>query len=140
MPFYRKQFMTAWLFVLLAAWLFAVAPSHAAAPAGTTQSNTGGGVTAKATFFNPQGTEDLRFDITLDTHSIDLDAYDLKASSVLRDDTGNTYQPIRVENKGSGHHRQVVLVFSRPAGDVKKLELVVKDIAGVKERVFRFDR
>jgi hypothetical protein len=131
--------MTVWLFVLFTTWFLAGVPSHAAAPAGVTQSSTGGGVTLKATLLNPTGNEDLRFNIVLDTHSVDLDAYDLKAVSVLRDDAGNTYEPIRVENKGGGHHRQVVLVFPRPKGNVKKLELVVKGIAGIEERSLRWD-
>jgi hypothetical protein len=59
---------------------------------------------------------------------------------VLRDDTGLTMQPTGAENKGSGHHREVILTFPRPSMDRKWLELVVKDVAGVKERVFRWDR
>ena len=104
-----------------------------------TRTHSGGGVTVKVTYLNPQGEEDARFDIALDTHSVNLDAYDLKAVSVLRDEAGNAYQPIRIENKGSGHHRQLVLVFPKPSEEVKKLELVIKDIGGVKERIFHWD-
>jgi hypothetical protein len=99
----------------------------------------GGGVTAKATYLNPGGTEDTRFEISLDTHSVDLDSYDLKALSSLRDDAGKVYQPTKVENKGSGHHRRLVLVFPKLARGNKRLELVVKDVAGVKERSFVWD-
>ena len=115
-----------------------VAQSLAAAPA-LTRTHSGGGVTAKVTYLNPQGTEDTRFEISLDTHSVDLDSYDLKALSLLRDDAGKVYQPTKVENKGSGHHRQLVLVFPKPAPGNKRLELVVKDVAGVKERSFVWD-
>ena len=94
--------------------LFWVAQSLAAAPA-LTRTHAGGGVTAKATYLNPGGTEDTRFEISLETHSVDLDSYDLKALSSLRDDAGKVYQPTKVENKGSGHHRQLVLVFLKPA-------------------------
>ena len=93
----------------------------------------------KGTYLNPGGTEDTRFEISLDTHSVDLDSYDLKALSSLRDDAGKVYQPTKVENKGSGHHRQLVLVFPKPAPGNKRLELVIKDIAGVKERSFVWD-
>jgi hypothetical protein len=118
--------------------LFWVAQSPAAAPA-LTRTHAGGGVTANATYLNPGGTEDTRFEISLDTHSVDLDSYDLKALSSLRDDAGKVYQPTKVENKGSGHHRQLVLVFPKPAPGNKRLELVIKDIAGVKERSFVWD-
>ena len=118
--------------------LFWVAQSLAAAPA-LTRTHAGGGVTAKATYLNPGGTEDTRFEISLDTHSVDLDSYDLKSLSSLRDDSGKVYQPTKVENKGSGHHRQLVLVFPKPAPGNKRLELVVKDVAGVKERSFVWD-
>ena len=114
------------------------AQSLAAAPA-LTRTHSGGGVTAKVTYLNPQSTEDTRFEISLDTHSVDLDSYDLKALSLLRDNAGKVYQPTKVENKGSGHHRQLVLVFPKPAPGNKRLELVVKDIAGVKERSFVWD-
>jgi hypothetical protein len=123
------------LFLISLLW---VAQSLAAAAA-LTRTHAGGGVTAKATYLNPVGTEDTRFEISLDTHSVDLDSYDLKALSSLRDDAGKGYQPIKVENKGSGHHRQVVLVFPKLAPGSKRLELVIKDIAGVKERSFVWD-
>ena len=92
--------------------LFWVAQSLAAAPA-LTRTHAGGGVTAKATYLNPGGTEDTRFEISLDTHSVDLDSYDLKSLSSLRDDAGKVFRPSKVENKGSGHHRQFVLVFPK---------------------------
>jgi hypothetical protein len=138
MMFYTNRLLTAVLSGFFALFV-GLGVVEAAVSTGPTVTVAGGGVTVKATFLNPQGTEDARFDISLDTHSVDLDRYDLKDLSFLRDETGKTYQAIRVENEGSGHHRQVVLVFPRPSGDVKKLELVIKDIAGVKERLFRFD-
>jgi hypothetical protein len=115
-----------------------VVQSLAADPA-LTRTHSGGGVTAKLTYLNPQVTEDARFEISLDTHSVDLDSYDLKALSSLRDDAGKVYQPTKVENKGRGHHRQLVLVFPKTAPESKRLELVIKDIAGVKERSFVWD-
>jgi hypothetical protein len=120
---------------LLLFTLFLVAQSLAAAPA-LTRTHSGGGVTVKVTYLNPQGKEDARFEISLDTHSVDLDSYDLKALSSLRDGAGRAYQPTKVESKGSGHHRQVVLVFPKPAPGSSRIELVIKDIAGVKERSF----
>jgi hypothetical protein len=102
-----------------------------------TQTQAGGGVTVKATYLNPQRGSDSRFAVAFDTHSVNLDQYDLKTIVSLRDESGKTYQAKGVETKGGGHHRQATIIFPRPSG--KKLELVVKDIAGVKERIFQWD-
>jgi len=40
---------------------------------------------------------------------------------------------------GGGHHRQAVLRFGKVAPDVKTIELIIKDVAGVKERTFRWN-
>lgn len=109
-----------------------LAASHA------TRTDSGGGVTVKVSYL-AQTEHESRFSVVLDTHSVNLDTYDLKALSVLRDDTGMTLQPTGVENKGSGHHREIILTFPRPSLERKWLELVIKDIAGVKERMFRWD-
>ena len=92
------------------------------------------------TTYLAQTEHESRFSITLDTHSVNLDGYDLKALSILRDDTGIVLQPTGVENKGSGHHREVILTFPRPSLKRTWLELVIKDIAGEKERIFRWYR
>jgi len=111
----------------------------ATAAGGLTRTNSGGGVTVKVTYVHSQEADEARFEVVLDTHSVNLDSYDLKALSLLRDDTGKTYQPIRVENKGSGHHREITAVFPKPSATAKRLEVVIKDVAGIKERSFIWD-
>ena len=106
---------------------------------GLTRTHSGGGVTVKVTYLNPQGTGDARFEVVLDTHSVNLDGYDLRALSILRDETGKEYQSTQVENKGSGHHREIILIFPKSSSGAKQIELMVKDIAGIKERSFRWD-
>ena len=113
--------------------------TSSAAASSATQTVAGGGVTVKVTYLAQTGHES-RFSVVLDTHSVDLDAYDLKALSVLRDDTGILFEPTGVENKGSGHHREIILTFPRPSTKRQWLELVLKDIAGEKERTFRWYR
>ena len=104
-----------------------------------TQAIAGGGVTVKVTYLNPKGSDGTRFQVALDTHSVNLDSYDLKTISLLRDDAGNSYSPTTVENKGSGHHRETTVSFAKVASGSKRIELVIKDVAGVKERIFRWD-
>jgi len=43
-----------------------------------------------------------------------------------------------VEPSGSVHHRSAVIRFANH-GKVKSMELVVKDLGGVKETVFRWE-
>jgi hypothetical protein len=118
---------------LLASESFAAGASHA------TRTESGGGVTVKVTFIDSKIGGELRFQIALDTHSVNLDSYDLKTISILRDDAGNSYLPMAVENKGSGHHREATVSFANVASGTKRVELVIKDVAGVKERIFRWD-
>lgn len=61
-----------------------------AAASNTPQTISGGGVTAMVTYLDPGTTDEPLFQVVLDTHSVDLDAYDLKSITVLRDDAGKT--------------------------------------------------
>lgn len=119
--------------------LFARVETFGAAAPGTSRSVAGGGVTVKVTYL-AQTDHESKFSVVLDTHSVNLDGYDLKALSLMRDDTGLAMEPTGAENKGSGHHREIILTFPRPSLERKWLELVIKNIAGVKERTFRWDR
>ena len=106
-----------------------------AAASNLTQSVTGSGVTTKVTYLNPKSADDPRFLVVLDTHSVNLDTYDLKTVAVLRDG-GKSYAPTAAENKAGGHHREVTLSFPKLTQESKRIEIVIKDIAGVKERTF----
>jgi len=112
--------------------------SSGAAASPTTRTDSGGGVTIKVTYLDSKTTDDLRFQVVLDTHSVNLDAYDLKNVAVLRDDLGNNYLPTAVENKGSGHHREATVVFPKVSSAAKRIEVVIKDVGGVKTRTFQW--
>lgn len=138
----KGKTMKAFSFSLIVLYLFGVAnfaAGFAAEGLGLPQTQSGGGVTVKVTYL-AQTEHESKFSVVLDTHSVNLDVYDFKALSLMRDDTGLAMQPTGAESKGSGHHREVVLTFPRPSLGRKWLELVIKDIAGVKERTFRWDR
>ncbi len=110
-----------------------------AAATNSTQSVAGGGVTAKVTFLSSTSADDPRFQVVLDTHSVNLDTYDIKTVAVLRDDTGKSYVPKAIENKGGGHHRESVVTFPKLSPGAKRIELIIKDVAGVKERTFTWN-
>ncbi|MBI5829289.1 MAG: hypothetical protein HZB20_07050 [Chloroflexi bacterium] len=85
-------------------------------------------------------TDTLDFDVSMNTHSVDL-SWDLAAQSVLATDAG-----LEVQGQswaiGSGHHYEGTLTFPAKTADgkplldgAKKLTLTIKD-AGVAERIF----
>jgi len=97
------------------------------------------GVTAKATYKNP-GAPTPVFDVLLDTHSVELDKYRFEDIIELRDQAGGEHEPVLVSSKGSGHHREATVEFK--GADLTGsdyVELVIKDVAGIPERVLRFD-
>ena len=103
------------------------------------QQVAGGGVTVAATLLRDQG-EATAIKLILDTHSVDLDGYKFDEIAILQDDTGKSYPVVAVEQaSGGGHHRQAVLRFEKVRAEAKTIELVVKDVAGVKERIFRWN-
>jgi hypothetical protein len=132
----------------LSLWPLTSAAQSIVGPA--TAKNRGGAVTVEAKYLGTAtaGTvEAIRFEIKLDTHSVNLDRYDLKQLATLRNDRGVAVKPLSFEKTGSGHHIQNVLAFpSRDeagkllAGDgAKGIELVLFDIADVPQRVLRWE-
>ncbi len=107
-------------------------------PADLTRQVSGGGVTVAATLLTNR-TDGTAVRIALNTHSVNLDAVNFDTMASLRDDRGKTYALEAVESpSGNGHHRQAVLRFARADAGAKTVELIVKDVAGVEERTFRW--
>jgi hypothetical protein len=108
------------------------------APPGTQQSIRGGGVAVDVMFLK-EGGDDATFQVAFDTHSVNLDVYSFEKIVRLRDGRGGELIPTAVEDvQGSGHHRKATVRFAWPEPKPKVLELVVKDVAGVPERVFQW--
>ena len=115
-----------------------VAIAASGTPADLTRQVAGGGVTVAATLLTDR-TDATAIQLALNTHSVNLDGYHFDRMTLLRDDQGKTYALEAVEGaSGSGHHRQAVLRFARADAGAKAVELIVKDVAGVKERTFRW--
>lgn len=97
------------------------------------------GVTAKVTYSNP-GAATPVFNVVLDTHSVELDQYRFEDMAVLRDKAGKEHKPAVTSSKGTGHHREATLEFKdAQISGADYVEFVVKGVAGVPERVFKFD-
>ena len=109
------------------------------------QTNEGGQVTVTVTWRGPEAGP--VFAVVMDTHSVDLDSYDLQGLAVLRTGEGKELRPSGWDAPKGGHHRQGNLTFPTTASDgsplvgpaTRSLELVLRDIAGVPERVFRWE-
>jgi hypothetical protein len=122
----------------------------AGSPQQLTQEDTQGAVTVSATLLtpdNPRPDGKLAVRLKLETHSVDLDQYQLDKLSSLRDAQGREVQAAAVESaSGSGHHREAVLTFpgADAAGapllmpEAKVLTLIVRGIGGIPERTFRW--
>jgi hypothetical protein len=116
------------------------APVPASTPAFATQSNGERAVEVDITPLNlTSGRATLDFEVVFNTHSVDL-SFDPAAISVLRDDRGGEYPAIAWEGSGpGGHHRSGILRFSVPDPTSEFVEVAIHDVAGVPERVFRWD-
>ncbi len=105
-----------------------------------TRTSEGGQVTVVAVWAGPSG--GTVFDIALDTHSVDLDALDL-ATAILRNDRGETEAAEPWTAPKGGHHREGKLAFKGdPApflANARWIELVIKGVGDVPERVLRWD-
>src|SRR6266542_3220624 len=130
--------------VLLVLLLVACTAAPGSAPAtAATQKSEAGQVTVTVTW---AGAASPAFDVALDTHAGDLDGYDLTKLAILRADDGREVRPTEWTAGPGGHHRAGRLVFPAAAADgqpligdgARTLELVIRDLAGVPERSFRW--
>jgi hypothetical protein len=113
---------------------------------GATQTSEGGQVTIKVVLQDTSGAP--TFKITMDTHAVDLDGYDLERLAVLQTDQGQTVQPTEWDAPKGGHHREGTLTFPATAAngntlirpETRRIELVIRDVAGVPERTLTWTR
>jgi hypothetical protein len=115
-----------------------------------TKTDSQGPVTLEITY-DPQGQatrDQLVFKVAMDTHSVELGDFDLGQVSVLHNDQGVEVGPSGWTSPGAGgHHVKGELVFpavdpsGKPllAAETQFVELRVKEVGGIQERVFRWD-
>ena len=112
-----------------------------------------GGVTVEATWVTRQhaGTDGIAsrlerypldryvaFHLKLDTHSVDLNQYDLTDAATLSVDGGAPQSATAWVALGDdSHHREGLLIFARKEG-ASRVELTVIGVAGVPQRVLRW--
>ncbi|MDO8451844.1 MAG: hypothetical protein Q7S76_03165 [bacterium] len=81
-----------------------------------------------------------QFEITFETHSVDL-AFDVSETTTLTDDLGNTYgQPVWDGSPPGGHHRTGIIAFNRPLDSrAHDIFLTFRNIADTQERTFTWE-
>jgi hypothetical protein len=153
--------VTVGILIVGALAILAAAASAGQAAGVTTQTDSQGGVTVKVTYvtaayFKSAPRDPLAgkvvpdrnvvFAITLDTHAGDLSGYDFIKGAILRNDRGQQVTPVQWMSTADGsHHRAGGLLFPKTdqAGrslesQARTLELVVRGLGGVQERVLRW--
>ena len=146
----RTLAVTAFLLALVAAGCGSAVSSQApsapdaspAIPAGfaSTQRNEGGDVTVEVTW--DALAAGAVFDVTLDTHSVDLDGFDL-SDAVLTNDRGEGLAARPWEAPKGGHHRTGRMAFTGDAAtflaEARWVELTISGVGAVPERVLRWE-
>jgi hypothetical protein len=107
---------------------------------GLTRRDTQGPVTVAVTLIHsPTPGAPIKARVVLDTHSAALDGVAFEQAVVIRTPDGAEVPPTSVEQaSGSGHHREVVLVFP-PSPQPGSLRILVRNVGGVAERTFSWE-
>lgn len=117
----------------------AALPSSREATPGT-QRDEGGGITVEAAWGGPAA--GATFNLTLDTHSGDLDPLDLSGAT-LRNDRGDTLVAVPWAAPKGGHHRQGALTFQGDDAaffaEARWVEVVLVGVGDVPERTLRWE-
>lgn len=102
-----------------------------AASSSEERENSEAGVTITAVYLGNNA-----FEIKMDTHSGSLD-YEMDKISYVRDAKGNIVKPEKWDGGIGGHHFSGTLTFPK-FDDSAGFELVIQDVAEVKERVLKW--
>lgn len=94
-------------------------------------------------YLNPlqqKAAKEFSFDVVMETHSVDLDAYKMETVSFLRIDGKQEQKALGWFNPGGGgHHISGVLKFAGPiASEAKSIQVIIRGVGDVKERIFEW--
>ncbi len=103
--------------------------------------NKEGAVKVSAIYLKPEKLpgKGIAFNLSFNTHSVDLDVYDIKKVTFIQIDKKDPQPAISWVPSGSGHHLGGVISFAQevPSGN-HELLLIIKEIDGVQERIFKW--
>ena len=104
-----------------------------------TKSDQRAGVTVAVTPIKlSSGSREWMFNVVMDTHSVELDQ-DMVSITTLTDDRGAEHRPIKWEGPVGGHHREGILIFQSPDYATSYVELKIKNVGQVPERLFKWE-
>jgi len=100
------------------------------------RSDDQGPVMVTATYVPPEGTTDeIRFTVRFNTHSVNLDGYRSEDLVFLRFDNGKEHKSLGAARQGGGHHVTDTLRFAGPVPKgAREMTLIVRNLGGVAER------
>lgn len=93
------------------------------------------GVEVTATYEKEKSQNQTMFEISFSTHVADYSDYNFKENIVLKDGQTNEYKADNLVKEGSGHHQSIEISFPSVSSPFK---LLVKNLAGVPERIFNW--
>ncbi len=93
-------------------------------------------VTVIIEYLPDKSSSQLSFRMALDTHSVELDAFDFAKDVALEKD-GKSISPTLLKQEGSGHHRSAELNF--PTTNTP-FTIVVKNLSNIPRREFSFQK
>lgn len=102
-----------------------------------TQKNSEGAVTVEVTPKELALGSQAIFEITFDTHSVELN-YDIANVAKLADENGGVYKPLSWTGGKGSHHIEGILTFPEIDKSSKKVTLTIPGIDN-KDRVFSWD-
>jgi len=116
----------------------------AADPSAFTKTDSQGPVAISVQWLNPEdlNADSLQLNLSMNTHSVNLDEFDVAKNSEVYIDNQIITSGLEVEKQGSGHHVSTLLkVPVKKSGIVinmkqaKTIKLVVKDLGNIPQRV-----
>lgn len=103
------------------------------------QENERGNVTVTVKPITLKMGENPSFELEFETHSVNLD-FDVAKQSYIVDDKGKRFNNgIWNGSPPGGHHRNGTLSFNNSLTQTNYVELIIKNIAGISERKFRWE-
>ena len=125
--------------VLAACGTTATRAGDPAPAANASQTTEGGGVTIKLTQLTDAPT--ITFAVSMDTHTVALDGYDLRQLATLRIDQGPPIQASGWDAPAGGHHREGTLTFPATTPEATgTIAVIIRDVGGVPERIVQWTR
>ena len=130
----KKNLMPVWIVMSLALVLLLISNGYAFKSITSREK----GVTVDVRPEQLANGQPVKFKIRMNTHSVTL-SEDMIAVSELKDDGGRSYQAVNWRGSPpGGHHRSGILEFPTLEGSPKTVTLIIKNVSGVRERIFQW--